>query len=167
MGVNLGPCRLFDIIIIIVNEAHLGERVVDEGLVGDLVQEADSVLVQGHDVLETDVVPRLPNPPDLQNRHCAEAAVPWRKRFWKSSLLTAKKLDPNSGQDDRVSRTLALARMVVSRSTSSSQLDCTMLTHCGGLMALAAKAGLGNRNLVSLMVGLWSMSAARCNKAAT
>ena len=41
-----------------------------------------------------------------------------------------------------------------------------MLTHCGGLMSRADNAGFGNKNLVSLMVGLWSISAALCNKAA-
>ena len=49
----------------------------------------------------------------------------------------------------------------------SSQLDWTMLTHWGGLMSLAERAGFGSRNLVSLMVGLWSMSAARWRRAAT
>ena len=29
-----------------------------------------------------------------------------------------------------------------------------MLTHCGGLTSLAERAGLGRRNLVSLMLGL-------------
>ena len=33
-------------------------------------------------------------------------------------------------------------------------------------MSRADKAGFGNKNRVSLIVGLWSMSAARCSKAA-
>ena len=82
------------------------------------------------------------------------------------TLLTAKKLEPNKGQTERVSKTFCLARVVVSFDTPSSQDDCTMLTHCGGLMSRADNAGFGNKNLVSLMVGLWSISAALCNKAA-
>ena len=84
----------------------------------------------------------------------------------KNSFLTAKKLEPNRGQTDNVSKTFWLACVVDSFETPSSQLDCTIFTHCGGLMSRADKAGLGNKNRVSLIVGLWSMSAARCSKAA-
>ena len=84
----------------------------------------------------------------------------------KIFLLTAKKLELNRSQTDNVSKTFCFACVVDNFETPSSQLDCTIFTHCGGLMSRADKAGLGNKNRVSLIVGLWSMSAARCSKAA-
>ena len=144
----------------------------------NLIEEANSIFVQGHDMLKSHIILCLANTSYLgslkkwvliilSNPIITEIQK-ISECFFKNHRpqLTAKKLEPNKGQTERVSKTFCLARVVVSFDTPSSQDDCTMLTHCGGLMSRADNAGFGSKNLVSLMVGLWSISAALCNKAA-
>ena len=57
----------------------------------------------------------------------------------KIFLLTAKKLELNRSQTDNVSKTFCFACVVDNFETPSSQLDCTTLTHCGGLMSRLTK----------------------------
>lgn len=43
----------------------------------------------------------------------------------------------------------------------------TICTNCWGFTSFCMSAGLGSRNFVSFNVGDWTMSAARCNRAAS
>lgn len=47
------------------------------------------------------------------------------------------------------------------------QLLWTIWTNCCGLTSFCISAGLGKRNFVSFNVGGWTMSAARCKRAAS
>ena len=141
---------------------------------GDLIEETDSILVQSHYMFKSHRVLSFADTSDLLSRKTfinfrSNVLCHETMEIIESSdnfLLTAKKLEPNRGQTDNVSKTFCFACVVDSFETPSSQLDCTMFTHCGGLMSRADKAGFGNKNRVSLIVGLWSISAARWSRAA-
>ena len=76
----------------------------------------------------------------------------------KIFLLTAKKIELNRSQTDNVSKTFCFACVVDNFETPSSQLDCTTLTHCGGLMWRLTKLAFAAKIVFPLLLILPDVS---------
>lgn len=137
--------------------------------VGHNVDKVHAVTVECQDM----VSPLLGVGDALDSEEAGPEQRPPAQHLWKSRNTSVRLWTQSAcpaacciGNSTRYSPSTCALAWIVSRPCTSTQLLCTMLTHCAGLMSRTVSAGLGSRNLVSFMAGTCPMSAARCSSAA-
>ena len=118
-----------------IERGYLGKWIVNKCFMGDLVEETDSILIQSHYMLKSHCILSVTYATNLFKENIFLHMTKNKTKMFLFSRkiinfeLTAKKLEPNRGQTDNVSKTFCLAWVVESLETPSSQLDCTIFTH--------------------------------------
>ena len=135
-----------------------GERVVQDGLVGDQIKEVNPMLIQCKNVLTSfNGVGVTTNLKYLSWRPIKSWALwTYSKEAWSKELPLGENLQhlclSLAGAHILHLRPASLQWETALRNSSCHQnyvCTCTMFTHWGGLISLADRAGFGKRNFVS------------------